>query len=246
MKVSIITVCYNAAATLKQTIESVLAQDYPNIEYWVIDGGSKDGTKELLESFGSRVNFISESDKGIYDAFNKGLSRVSGEVVGVIGADDFYPSNDVISQVVQSFEQNQVDAVYGDLQFIDPVSLKVVRQWKAGAYKRSSWLFGWMPPHPTFYVKRKVYEEFGHFKTHYTCAGDYEFMLRVLYKHSISVAYLPKLLMTMRTGGTSTASWRHRWVANREDRKAWRENDLRPYFFTVTLKPLRKIFQLLS
>jgi hypothetical protein len=103
-----------------------------------------------------------------------------------------------------------------------------------------------MPPHPTFYVKRKVYEEFGHFKTHYTCAGDYEFMLRVLYKHSISVAYLPKLLMTMRTGGTSTASWRHRWVANREDRKAWRENDLRPYFFTVTLKPLRKIFQLLS
>ena len=132
------------------------------------------------------------------------------------------------------------------MQFIDPVSLKVVRQWKAGAYKRSSWLLGWMPPHPTFYVKRKVYEEFGHFKTHYTCAGDYEFMLRVLYKHSISVAYLPKLLMTMRTGGTSTASWRHRWVANREDRKAWRENDLRPYFFTVTLKPLRKIFQLLS
>lgn len=246
MKVSIITVCYNAAATLKQTIESVLAQDYSNIEYWVIDGGSKDGTKELLSSYGSRINFISESDKGIYDAFNKGLSRINGDVVGVIGADDFYPSNDVISQVVQSFKQNQVDAVYGDLQFIDPVSLKVVRQWKAGAYKKSSWLWGWMPPHPSFFVKRSVYVQIGYYQTHYTCAGDYEWMLRALYKHGISIVYLPKLLMTMRTGGTSTASWRHRWVANQEDRKAWRENGLKPYFFTVTLKPLRKIFQLFS
>ena len=246
MKVSIITVSFNAAATLQQTIDSVLAQDYSNIEYWVIDGGSKDGTKELLSSYGSRINFISEPDKGIYDAFNKGLSCVSGDVVGVIGADDFYPSNDVIGQVVKSFGQNQVDAVYGDLQFIDPVSLKVVRQWKAGAYKKSSWLWGWMPPHPSFFVKRTVYEQIGYYQTHYTCAGDYEWMLRAMFKHGISVVYLPKLLMTMRTGGTSTASWKHRWVANREDRKAWRENGLKPYFFTVTLKPLRKIFQLLS
>lgn len=246
MKVSIITVCFNAAATLKQTIESVLAQDYADIEYWVIDGGSSDGTQELLASYGSRIHYISEPDKGIYDAFNKGLARVTGDIVGVIGADDFYPSMDVIHSVVEAFERQDVDSIYGDLQFIDPVSLKVVRKWKAGNYKRSSWLLGWMPPHPTFYVKRKVYEEFGYFKTHYTCAGDYEFMLRVLYKHSISVAYLPKLLMTMRTGGTSTASWKHRWRANLEDRKAWRENGLKPYLITVSLKPLRKIIQLLS
>jgi len=233
-------------ATLKQTIESVLAQDYPNIEYWVIDGGSSDGTKELLASYGSRIHYISEPDHGIYDAFNKGLVRVTGEFVGVIGADDFYPSTDVIRSVVDTFNRKQVDAVYGDLEFIDPVSLKVVRQWRAGAYKRSNWLWGWMPPHPAFFVKRSIYEQIGYYQTHYTCAGDYEWMLRALYKHLISVTYLPKLLMTMRTGGTSTASWKHRWVANREDRRAWRENGLKPYFFTVTLKPLRKIIQLLS
>ena len=246
MKVSIITVSFNAVATLKQTIESVLAQDYPNIEYWVIDGGSSDGTKELLASYGSRIHYISEPDHGIYDAFNKGLVRVTGEFVGVIGADDFYPSTDVIRSVVDTFNRKQVDAVYGDLEFIDPVSLKVVRQWRAGAYKRSNWLWGWMPPHPAFFVKRSIYEQIGYYQTHYTCAGDYEWMLRALYKHLISVTYLPKLLMTMRTGGTSTASWKHRWVANREDRRAWRENGLKPYFFTVTLKPLRKIIQLLS
>jgi len=246
LKVSIITVSFNAIATLQQTIESVLAQDYSDIEYWVIDGGSSDGTKELLASYGDRIKYISEPDKGIYDAFNKGLALVKGDVIGVIGADDFYPTTDVIRSVVEVFEQQDVDSIYGDLQFINPQSLKVVRKWKAGSYKRSSWLLGWMPPHPTFYVKRKVYEEIGHFKTHYTCAGDYEFMLRALYKNAISVAYLPKLLMTMRTGGTSTASWKHRWKANMEDRMAWRENGLKPYFITVSLKPLRKIFQLLS
>ena len=212
----------------------------------MIDGGSTDGTKELLASYGDRIHCVSEPDHGIYDAFNKGLALVRGDVVGVIGADDFYPSSDVISSVVEVFKEKDVDSVYGDLQFIDPASLKVVRKWKAGAYKRSNWLLGWMPPHPTFYVKRHVYEEIGYFKTHYTCAGDYEFMLRALYKYAISVAYLPKLLMTMRTGGTSTASLKHRWIANLEDRKAWRENDLKPYLITVSLKPLRKIFQLWS
>ncbi len=246
MKVTILTVSFNAVATLQQTIDSVLAQDYAKIEYWVIDGDSKDGTKDLLASYGDRIKYVSEPDKGIYDAFNKGLALATGDVIGVIGADDFYPSADVISSVVEVFKQQDVDSVYGDLQFIDPKSLQVVRHWKAGTYQRSNWLWGWMPPHPTFFVKRQVYENVGNFRTHYSCAGDYEFMLRALYKHAISVAYLPKLLMTMRTGGTSTASWKHRWVANQEDRQAWRENGLKPYFFTVTLKPLRKIIQLWS
>lgn len=246
MKVSIITVSFNAVGTLKQTIDSVLAQDYHDIEYWVIDGGSTDGTQALLASYGTQIQYVSESDEGIYDAMNKGLARVTGDVVGVIGADDFYPSNDVISKVADTFSERRVDAIYGDLQFIDPQSLKVVRQWKAGSYDRSNWLWGWMPPHPTFFVKRQVYENFGNYHRHYVCAGDYEWMLRVLYKHGISVAYLPELLVTMRTGGTSTASFGHRLVANREDRKAWKENGLKPYFFTVTLKPLRKIIQLFS
>ena len=244
VKVSILTVAYQSAATLRQTIDSVLSQDYSNIEYWVIDGGSNDGSVEILESYAGRVHFISEKDSGIYDALNKGLARISGDIVGVIGADDFYPTTDVISSVVASFQANQTDAIYGDIQFVDPESMRVVRYWKAGAYQINNWLYGWMPPHLSFYVKRDVYERLGNYRTDFRCAADYEWMLRALYKHRISVAYLPKLLMTMRNGGTSTASWKHRWVANREDRKAWALNDLKPYFFTVTLKPIRKIIQL--
>lgn len=246
MKVSILTVAYNSAATLRQTIESVLAQDYTSIEYWVIDGGSTDDSFAILQSFGSKINFISEPDAGIYDALNKGLARLTGDVVGVIGADDFYPHAQVISTVVAGFHTHQTDAIYGDLQFVHPTSLAVVRYWKAGAYRVNNWLWGWMPPHLAFYVKRKVYEDLGYYHTDFTCAADYEWMLRALFKHKISAAYLPALLMTMRTGGTSTASWKHRWVANREDRRAWAMNGLSPYPFTVTLKPLRKIIQLLK
>ena len=246
MLVSIITATYNSALTLRDCLQSVAKQSYDPIEHIIIDGASKDATLDIVNAFPHIAQVHSEKDQGIYDAFNKGLALATGDVIGVIGADDFYPSSDVIRSVVEVFEQQGVDSVYGDLQFIDPVSSKVVRKWKAGEYKRSNWLLGWMPPHPTFYVKRSVYEDLGSFKTHYTCAGDYEFMLRALYKHGISVAYLPKLLMTMRNGGTSTASLKHRWVANLEDRQAWRENGLKPYFITVSLKPLRKIFQLWS
>ena len=135
LKVSILTVSYQSAATLRQTIESVLAQDYPNVEYWVIDGGSTDGSLEILKSFGSSIHFISEKDAGIYDAMNKGLKLIQGDVIGMIGADDFYPSNDVISSVVATFESNQVDVVYGDKQYVNPENpQKIVRYWTAGAY----------------------------------------------------------------------------------------------------------------
>jgi glycosyltransferase involved in cell wall biosynthesis len=246
LKVSILTASFNCASTIRQTIESALAQDYPNIEYWVIDGGSTDETLSILKTFEGQINYISEPDKGIYDAINKGLERSTGDIIGMIGADDFYPSNDVISAVVKSFEQTSALALYGDKQYVDADKTdKIVRNWVAGPYQNSNWLFGWMPPHLSFYTSRKLLEQTGKYRTDFTCSGDYEWMLRALYNKEVKVTYLPKVLVRMRTGGTSNASFKHRLKANLEDRKAWEINGLKPYFFTLFLKPLRKITQLL-
>jgi glycosyltransferase involved in cell wall biosynthesis len=245
LKFSIITVNFNGAQTLEQTIKSVLSQDYTNIEYIVIDGASKDNSVGILEKYDSKLKYISEKDAGIYDAINKGLKLATGEVIGFIGADDFYPSNDVISEVANAFSKNKTEAIYGDKQYInaDDTS-KIVRYWAAGEYKKQNWLKGWMPPHLSFYLKKTAYDSHGFYKTDFTCSGDYELMLRMLYKNDLSVAYLPKVLMTMRNGGTSTASWKHRLIANQEDRKAWRINNLSPRWYTLLWKPISKISQL--
>lgn len=211
----------------------------------MIDGGSTDGSLEILQSFGDQIQFITEPDRGIYDAMNKGLARLTGDVIGMIGADDFYPSNDVISSVVKKFNQHDVDVVYGDKQYVNPEDPnKIVRYWKAGGYQLRNWLYGWMPPHLSFYIRKSAADKNGPYLTQFTCSADYEWMLRALYKNKMHAVYLPKVLMTMRNGGTSTASWKHRLVANREDRMAWKINGLKPYWFTLTLKPLRKISQL--
>lgn len=245
MKISIITVSFNSAKTIRQTIESVLAQDYTDLEYIVIDGNSKDETVNILKSFQGKIKFISEPDKGIYDAMNKGVKMATGEVIGTIGSDDFYPNNQIISNVVKTFSQAGTDAVYGDIQFINPDDIHtIVRFWKAGEYKYNNWLNGWMPPHPCFYVKKEAFEKYGYFKTDFTCSGDYELMLRMLYKNHLSVQYLPLTLMTMRNGGTSTASLKHRYRANMEDRKAWKINQIKPYWYTLWMKPIAKIVQL--
>ena len=211
----------------------------------MIDGGSTDGSLEILQSFGDQIQFISEPDRGIYDAMNKGLARLTGDVIGMIGADDFYPSNDVISSVVKKFNQHDVDVVYGDKQYVNPEDPnKIVRYWKAGGYQLRNWLYGWMPPHLSFYIRKSAADKNGPYLTQFTCSADYEWMLRALYKNKMHEVYLPTVLMTMRHGGTSTASWKHRLVANREDRMARKINGLKPYWFTLTLKPLRKISQL--
>lgn len=245
MKFSIITVCYNAASTIEQTIQSVLSQTYGDKEYIVVDGGSKDGTVAILEKYKNRIRYISEKDKGIYDAMNKGLAMTTGDIIGMIGADDFYPSSDVLEAVAEGFTTYKTDAIYGDKQYVNPGDTeKIVRYWNVGEYKKENWLEGFMPPHLSFYVKKSCYEKFGEYRTDFTCSADYELMLRMLYKNNVSAHYIPKVLMTMRNGGTSTASWRHRWVANQEDRKAWKVNGLKPKWYTLWKKPLSKIVQL--
>jgi glycosyltransferase involved in cell wall biosynthesis len=245
MKVSIITVAYNSSKTIKETIDSVITQSYKNIEYIIVDGASTDGTVELVKSYGSQIaKFVSEKDKGIYDAINKGISMATGDIVGILNSDDVYTHKDIIKNIVDTFEQKGVDAVYGDLQYVSPEdNSKVVRYWKSGSYNRNKFIYGWMPPHPTFFVKREVYEQYGTFDLSLKSAADYELMLRFLYKNSISAAYIPEVMVWMKTGGQSNASLINHFLGNMEDRQAWIKNNLNVYFFTTLLKPLRKLPQ---
>jgi glycosyltransferase len=246
-KISIITVTYNSAATLEETILSVISQDYAHIEYIIVDGESSDGTMQIAEKYKSSISrIIREKDKGLYDAVNKGIDAASGDIVGILHSDDFYTSTSVISSYVKVFEEQDCDAVYADLYYVDRNNTsKIVRTWKSGKYQKGSFLDGWMPPHPTFFVKRQVYEKYGKFSLELKSAADYEFMLRVIHKNQISLQYLPQFTVKMRAGGKSNESLKNRVNANLEDRKAWEMNGLQPRFYTLYLKPLRKLMQFL-
>ncbi len=242
MKVSIITVTYNSADTLQDCIDSVANQSYKNIEHIVIDGNSKDNTLEIIQKNTSVSRYLSESDNGLYDAMNKGLKLASGDIIGILNSDDIYDNKDVISDVVNALGLNE--ALYTDLCYVDFNDTNILRRyWKSGKYNRISFEYGWMPPHPTLFLKKEVYEKHGYFNLDLKSAADYELMLRFLYKERIKPVYLPKIIVKMRQGGISNQSLKHRIKANKEDRKAWKINGLKMPFFLPILKPLRKIHQ---
>ncbi len=245
MKVSIITITYNSAATIEQTIQCVLNQTYKDIEYIIIDGLSKDNTLEIVNKYKGKIaKVISEKDNGLYDALNKGIANATGDVIGIIHSDDFYTDNSVIEKVVNTFKKDNADAVYGNLYYVDKDDTsKIKRKWHSGKYTEGAFLNGWMPPHPTFFVKKEVYDKFGKFNLQLTTAADYELMLRLIHKNKIKVAYLDEFIVKMRIGGVSNVNVKNRVNANMEDRKAWEMNGLKPRFYTLTVKPLRKIFQ---
>lgn len=245
MKISIITACFNSAATIRDTIESVLAQDYGEIEYIIIDGGSTDNTLQIVNEYKSSIaKIISEKDEGIYFALNKGISLATGDVIGILHADDIYTNKSVISSVMKRMELT--DAVYGDLQYVDrDDTSKVIRNWKSGLYHAGMFRKGWMPPHPAFFLKKKCYEAFGTFNTSFKTAADYELMLRMIHKNNISVSYIPEVLVKMRVGGVSNVTLKNRIKANREDKRAWEVNGLKPGMFTMIRKPLSKLGQYL-
>jgi glycosyltransferase involved in cell wall biosynthesis len=245
MKVSVITVTYNSAETVEDTIKSVVNQDYKDIEYIIIDGLSKDNTLEIVNKYKHKIaKVISEKDHGIYDAISKGIKNATGDIVVALNSDDMYASNDVITKVVELFKSSHADAVYGDLNYVDRFDTsKVIRKWKSGIYKKGHFLKGWMPPHPTFFVRNYCYQKYGSFNLTLRSAADYELMLRFIHKHEIKVAYLPKLIVNMRAGGQSNVSFKNRFKANREDRKAWEINGLKPGLLTLLRKPLSKIKQ---
>ena len=244
MKVSIITVAYNSEKTIEDTIKSVVSQSYLNIEYILVDGASTDGTMRIVNKYSDDITkVISEKDGGIYDAMNKGISLATGDIVGILNSDDFYIDNQVIEKVVKKFNEN-TDAVYADLVYVDARDTnKIKRTWHSGYYQHGAFVKGWMPPHPTFFVKNEIYKKFGAYSLKLRSAADYEFMLRVIHKEKIRIEYLPEVIVKMRTGGESNASLKNRLNANKEDKLAWKMNGLKPGLFTFIRKPISKIQQ---
>lgn len=246
MKLSIITATFNSAATIADTLTCVQQQDYPNVEHIIMDGGSKDNTLEIVSTFPHVAKIVSEKDNGIYDAMNKGIRQASGDVIGILNSDDIYASTDVLSLIAKTFEDPAVQATYANLEFVLRDDLdKVVRRWNAGSYSKKSFYYGWMPPHPTFFVRKEVYDKVGLFNTALGSAADYELMLRILLKHNMPAKYINRVIIKMRVGGVSTASLSNRLNANQKDRLAWKVNELQPYFFTLYMKPIRKLGQFL-
>ncbi len=245
MKVSIITVTFNSASTLEETILSVINQDYTNIEYIIVDGGSTDNTLSIIEKYKNKIaRVVSEKDDGLYFAINKGIALSTGELIGILHSDDFYPDRDIVSGIVNSTNASGADSCYGDLQYVDRSNKKkVIRNWKSKPYSEDLFPKGWMPPHPAFFVKRICYEKYGVYNTQLRSSADYELMLRFLFKHKISTIYISKVLVKMRTGGQSNVSFGNRIKANKEDRLAWKLNGLAPGLFTTILKPLSKLRQ---
>jgi glycosyltransferase involved in cell wall biosynthesis len=248
IKVSIITVCYNSAETIESTILSVASQTYTNIEYIIIDGASKDNTIEIIKRNESKISkWISEKDAGIYDAMNKGIALASGDIIGILNADDVFANENVIENIVKCFIDSNVEGVYADLKYVRKDNLqKVIRYWKSGSYTHGKFLYGWMPPHPTLYVRKEVYTKFGAYRLDMPSAADYEFMLRVIHVQKIKLAYFPEVVILMREGGLSNSSIKHRIKANRDDKRAWYLNNVKPRFYTLLLKPLLKVFQFVT
>jgi glycosyltransferase len=245
VKVSIITTSFNSKNTIDDTIKSVLFQMYKNIEYIIIDGGSTDGTVDIIKKYEDKIaSWISESDNGATDAMNKGIKMATGEIVGILHSDDMYADSSVIEEVVNTISKEKTDTCYGDLVYVDRNNTeKVIRRWKSGNFSRQKFEWGWMPPHPTFFLRRELYKKYGFFNTNFQIADDYELMLRFLYKFGCSTTYVPKVLVKMRTGGNSRPSLINTIKSNIECYQAWKINGLNPNPFTFILKPLSKIAQ---
>lgn len=245
MKVTIITATYNSAEHLEDCIKSVMAQDHNDIEHIIIDGKSTDRTVEIIKKYKSGISaWISETDRGMYDAINKGMQMATGDIIGTLNSDDMLVSTGVIKEIVSAFEREKVDAVFGDLEYVDRIdNSHVLRIWKGKPYKRSLFRRGWMPAHPTFYFKRVLLEKYGGYETHFFSAADYEFMARYLFRFKATAYYLPKLIVMMRSGGQSNGNIKQRLRANRRDYLAMRKNKIPFAFIASILKPLSKLHQ---
>lgn len=244
--VTIITVVRNGAHVIEDAILSVSRQTYENIEYIVIDGASDDGTMEVLRQYDDVITgYISERDHGLYDAMNKGLARAKGQIVGFLNADDYYADKRVIEDVVEEFNRSSSHVVYGNLVIVSPDEpSKTIRYYDASHFSPDKFAFGWMPPHPTVFVKRTDYERCGGYRRDYAIAADYELLLRLLWKMQLKYSYLDRVMVKMRAGGVSTRSWRSNVVLNREIMRACRENGLPTSWWRILSKYPRKLTEL--
>lgn len=245
-KISIVTVCFNSAETIRETIESVLSQDYPNIEYIIVDGLSTDSTLEVVKEYGDKITkVISERDRGLYDAMNKGIDLSSGDIIGILNSDDLYADRSILSRVAQTFDSKNVDVVYGDLYYFRTGSPeKPVRYYKGGKFSLARVRYGLMPPHPTFFINKKLYLNHGKFDTQFTLSADFDLILRFLGVHNVPFEYLPEVLVKMRVGGKSTSSLKRTLIMNQEDLRSCRKNGVKTNIFKFYSKYLTKIINL--
>jgi glycosyltransferase involved in cell wall biosynthesis len=248
MKTSIITVCFNSAATIEDAIKSILMQDYKDIEYIVVDGGSTDGTLEILAKYQSRIaKCISEPDNGIYDAMNKGIKLATGDIIGFLNSDDFYVDKTVIRRIAEMMMVANADCCYGNLEYVDKNDInKTVRRWKSQPYCDGLFEKGWHPPHPTFFVKKNVFDNYGGFDLACDIGADYELMLRFLKRYGITSCYIPDVLVKMRIGGKSNRNLWQIIKANIECYQAWKKNGLKITPLIMLKKPVSKLIQYLK
>jgi len=247
MKVSIITVCFNSAETIEDTIKSVLSQDFKDIEYIIVDGGSTDGTLDIINRYKNDIaKVISEPDNGIYDAMNKGFRSSAGSIVATLNGDDIYAEKSIVGQMAEFIETKDLDAAYGDLVYVDRHDTEHVKRfWQPGPYKKGAFYCGWVIPHPTFFCRKEIFEKHGYFNDKMQIAADFELMLRFIEKNQIKVGYLPEVIVKMRTGGKANVL-RGMIQGNKEIMKSFHLNNLHmsPRFFVY--KPMIKISQLLG
>lgn len=252
MKISVITVTFNSAATVRDTIESVLKQEYYDYEYLVIDGGSKDNTVDIIKEyepkFGGKMKWISEKDKGMYDGINKGIRMATGDVVGIINSDDFYHRNDIFNNINKAFEEDKnIQAIYGDVRFVHPDNLeKTVRYYSSKHWKPWRFRLGFMPAHPTFFTYKENFEKYGYYQYDYHIAADYELLIRHLYTNKVPAKYVPLDFMKMRTGGRSTNGWKANVLLNKEIVRACKENGIWTCMPLLFMKYFIKVFELVK
>jgi glycosyltransferase involved in cell wall biosynthesis len=246
MKISIITVTYNAAPFIRSCIDSVLSQDHPDVEYIVVDGSSTDGTQEIVRSYGDQIGkFVSEPDSGLYDAMNKGISMATGDIIGILNADDFYPGNGILTRVAKEFTEKKTDTVFGDLVYVRENDLdKVVRYFPGKGFEIGQLSRGMMPPHPTFFVRKRIYEKFGLFDTSYRICSDFDLMVRFFHTGGVNFSYIPEVLVKMRMGGYSTQGFRSNYTINREMLRACKKHGIPTNLARIYSKYFTKIFQL--
>lgn len=246
LRISVITICYNSVATVRDAVESVLGQDYSNLEYIVVDGGSSDGTLEILSAYSDRIEkVISEPDEGIYDAMNKGILASSGDIICILNSDDVYASENALSQVARVFHETGADTVFADLVQVRRNDLdQVVRYYDSGSFRPERLRWGWMPAHPTFAARRSIYERWGLYSTSFRIAADYEMMVRLYHGAKVSFTHLPVVLVKMRAGGVSSSGITSSIVLNTEIVRACRKNGLYTNMFFLLLKIPMKLLEL--
>jgi len=241
--ISLITVCYNAESTIDRCINSVLAQNNKNLQFIIIDGCSTDNTLKIINQYQQHISLLlSEPDKGIYDAINKGIKLADGQIIGLLNADDYFADENILSDVAIAFKEHNVSIIYGDIDYVNQQG-KITRQWRSGLYREGLFNWGWMPPHPTFYCRKSLFYQLGFYSLEYGTAADYELMLRFMHRNKTKAFYVEKIMVKMQTGGASNKNLGNRIRAFFSDFRAMKKNNILLPLVALVFKPVRKISQ---